>query len=199
MEGVRRDLPYCGKAGRQGSVREGIPFQAMRPSTKGSAFKEQPGVQIHTQNPESLSLYTGTHTQPNIKPLTTNSQPNRHTQIIHPNFLQSADAFMYPLAYKGLRQLESQMKAFNQGTVSVDVIQREWDAHLKHACAFQFSGTIVGYDCPSPRKRGHVVCSDFRCKEVWSEVWWAQVAATAFSITMEGTPSPFGLKVPWVP
>lgn len=48
------------------------------------------------------------------------------------------------------------MKAFNQGTISMDVIQREWDAHLKHACAFQFSGTVVGYDCPSPRKRGHV-------------------------------------------
>ena len=47
------------------------------------------------------------------------------------------------------------MKAFNQGTISMDVIQREWDAHLKHACAFQFSGTVVGYDCPSPRRRSH--------------------------------------------
>ena len=39
----------------------------------------------------------------------------------------------------------------------MDVIQREQDAHLKHACAFQFSGTVAGYDCPPPRKRGHVL------------------------------------------
>ena len=81
----------------------------------------------------------------------------------------------------------------------MDVIQREWNAYQKHACAFQFSGTVAGYDCLSPRKRGHVCYAWSRgagesCQTCGRPKLLPQLFRSLWSVHLP----PFGLRVPWV-